>query len=405
MLAIVPRHEPASTAPRTTGARKSPSPASNAVDVLTVSPRRFADLVAYCCLYEFQDLILELTGGDRVEPDNHAALEFSRRTYKYIRRVTRSRRIAQAMAVRPPTVQLRRDYDLFLPAFNDPWELYALASIPNWRKRCKFAACFVVEAWIHELPGYLLELLSEFDHIFLGVHDPAPHIARIAGRPCTYLPLAANVLNFAPLPNPPPRVIDVCNIGRRSPATHDALLRLERERQLFYYYDTVTASGVDQRQRTFHVESASEHRLLLANLLRRSRYYVANRSRVNEPTYTMGHDEISARFYEGAAAGAVLIGEVPRTEEFKRQFDWPDAVIHLPFDSPTPERLLRELDSDPQRLSRIRRTNVYNAALRHDWVYRLRTIFATAGLEPTGAMIEREAQLKALAEQAQNATL
>jgi hypothetical protein len=169
---------------------------------------------------------------------------------------------------------------------------------------------------------------------------------------------------------------------------------------MFYYYDTVAASGVGQKQRTFHVQDASEHRLLFANLLQRSRYYVANRARVNEPAFTMGHDEISSRFYEGAAAGTVMIGDAPRTDEFRRQFDWPDAMIHLPFDSSAPERVLEELDRDPQRLQRISRNNVHNAALRHDWVYRLRTILGTFGLKPTEAMTRRQAQLKVLAERA-----
>jgi hypothetical protein len=56
-----------------------------------------------------------------------------------------------------------------------------------------------------------------------------------------------------------------------------------------------------------------------------------------------GRDEIPARFYEGAAAGTVMIGEAPGTEEFKRQFDWPDAVIHMPFDSPDIGRIPADL--------------------------------------------------------------
>src|SRR5262249_60754453 len=118
-------------------------------------------------------------------------------------------------------------------------------------------------------------------------------------------------------------------------------------------------------QRPFHVDAPGEHWFLLAGLLQRSRYFIANRGRVNEPEYTMGQDEISGRFYEGAASGTVMLGEAPRTEWFRRQFDWPDAVIPLPFDSPDVGRLLAELEADPSRLARIRRDAVRNAALRH----------------------------------------
>jgi hypothetical protein len=243
----------------------------------------------------------------------------------------------------------------------------------------------------------LLELLAEFDHVFLGVSHPVAEVARRVGRPCSYLPLATDVVRFAPFPDPPARSIEVCNIGRRSPVTHQALLRLAEQRRAFYYYDTVAASGAGQKQRTFRVDSAREHRLLLASLLQRSRYFIANRGRVNEPEYTRGQDEISGRFYEGAAAGTVVLGEAPRTEAFAAQFDWPDAVIPLPFDSPDVAQVLAELDRDPARLERIRRAGVRQAARRHDWVHRLRTVFEALGLPPTAAMLAREQRLLQMA--------
>ena len=366
--------------------------------LLLLSMRGLADLVAFCLQYEFEDVIAEVTGADRVEPGDRHALELSRRAYKLARLATGSRRLAGAFAPRPSTVRLERDYELFFPVFNNAYELYALATVPDWRRRCRVAACFVNELWVHLLPGYLLELLAGFDHIFLGVRHSLDDVARIVGRPCSYLPLAVDVLRFAPSPEPPPRTIDVCNIGRRSPVTHEALLRLAREGRMFYYYDTVAASGDGNKQRTFRVDDAAEHRLLLASLLQRSRYYVANRGRVNEPEVTQGHDEIGGRFYEGAAAGTVMLGEAPRSEEFDKQFDWPDAVIRLPFDSPDVECVLRELDADPSRLERIRRENVRNAALRHDWVHRLRTVFETLGISPTEAMLQRQARLERLAD-------
>jgi hypothetical protein len=373
--------------------------------VLLLSMRRLADLVAFCLPYEFEDVVADVTAADRVEANGYQALEFSRRAYKLARLVTRSPRLAQSLASKPSTVRLERDYDLFFPVFNHPYELYALATIPGWRDHCKAAACFVSEIWVQTLPGYLLELLAGFDHVFVGMRQTVGEVAKIIGRPCTYLPLATDVLRFSPFPAPPPRVIDVCNIGRRSPVTHEALIKLARDRKIFYYYDTVAASGADKKQRTFPVSDASEHRLLLASLLQRSRYYVANRSRVNEPEFTMGRDEISARFYEGAAAGALMIGEPPRTEEFERQFDWQDAVIRLPFDSPDVADILAGIDKDPMRVERIRRDNVKNAALRHDWVHRLRTVFETLGLAPTPAMIAREKRLQALATEALEAPI
>ena len=366
-------------------------------DVLLLSMRRLADLVAFCLQYELEDVFAEVTGADRVDAGDPASLERSRRAYKLARFATGSRRFARRWGPRPSTVRLERDYELFFPVFNHVHELFALAAVPDWRRRCRVAACFINELWAHLLPGYLLELLAEFDHVFVGVSHIVGDVERIVGRPCTYLPLAVDVLRFAPSPERPDRAIDVCNIGRRSPVTHGALMDLAREGRFFYYYDTVAASGAGRKERTFRVDNPSEHRLLLASLLRRSRYFIANRGRINEPEYTRGHDEISGRFYEGAAAGTVMLGEPPRTDEFERQFDWPDAVIRLPFDSPDVGRTLAELDRDPERLARIRRDNVANAALRHDWVHRIRTVFETLGLQPTEGMLARERRLQPLA--------
>jgi hypothetical protein len=359
--------------------------------------RRLADLVGFCLQYEFEDVVADVTGADRVDVGERKALEFSRRVYKLARLATGSQRFAGACAPRPATVRLERDYDLFFPIFNNAHELYALATVPDWRQRCRVAVCFINELWPHLLPRYLLELLAEFEHVFVGARHAVSEVARIVGRPCSYLPAAADVLRFSPFPEPPPRTIDVCNIGRRSPVTHDALLRFARGRRIFYYYDTVAASGEGEKQRTFHVDNAGEHRLLLASLLQRSRYFIANRGRVNEPELMMGRDEIAGRFYEGAAAGTVMLGEPPRTEEFERQFGWSDALIPLAFDSPDVGRALVELDEDPGRLERIRRDNVRNAALQHDWVHRLRTVFETVGIPPTEAMLAREKRLQALA--------
>jgi hypothetical protein len=189
----------------------------------------------------------------------------------------------------------------------------------------------------------------------------------------------------------------VCNIGRRSSVTHQALLE-ESERQLsFYYYDTVAASGNDLKHRTFRVDSPHEHRRMLATILKHSRYFIANRSYVNRPEFTRDREEISGRFFEGVAAGTVMIGEAPRVEEFKRQFDWPDAVIHVPFDSPDIGRILADLNDDPERLRAIRRNNAREAALRHDWLHRIQVVFDVLGLAPTDGMRARAQQLDQIA--------
>ena len=371
------------------------------LSVLLLSQRRIADLAAYCLAYEFEDALAAVADAQRIDVTDFSALEFSRRAYKLARLASGSSKLARRIAPSPRgKVVLERDFDLFFPVFSHTYQLYSLATIPNWRQRCRKAACFISEVWSDMLPDYLLELLSAFDHVFIGHRHPVKDVARITGRPCTYLPLAVDVLRFAPFSSDQPRPIEVCNIGRRSPVTHRALLDDAERRHSFYYYDTVAASGSDLKDRTFRVDSPHEHRRKLATLLKHSRYFIANRSYVDRPEFTAGRDEISARFYEGAAAGAVMIGEAPRTQEFKQQFDWPDALIHAPFDSPDIAHILADLNGDPERLRAVRRNNVREAARRHDWLHRMLAVFDALGLAPTEKMRARAKRLEQIASEA-----
>jgi hypothetical protein len=369
--------------------------------VLLLSQRRIADLVAYCLAYEFEDTFAAVTDAERIDATDRSGLEFYRRVYKLLRMGSGSSGLARRFTPSPRSkVVLEQDYELFFPIFSHAFELHALATIPNWRQRSRKAACFITEVWSDLLPEYLIELLSEFDHIFLGLSHCVEDVARITGRPCSYLPLGADVLRFAPATLGQPRPIDVCNIGRRSVVTHQALLADAEQRKCFYYFDTVAASGPSLQNRTFRVDSPHEHRIMLATLLKHSSYFIANRSHVNNPEFTADRDEISARFYEGAAAGAVMIGEAPRTRAFEQQFDWPDAVIHLPFDSPDVGRILADLNGNPERMQAARCNNLRQAALRHDWLHRIQVIFDVLGLAPTETMQARQQRLDQIAAQA-----
>jgi hypothetical protein len=370
-------------------------------DVLVLSMRPLAALAGYCMQYEFEDLALALTGGDRADFVDARANELERKLFKLLRSASPSASAALRLTPRLSPFELDRTYDLFLPVFNHAHELYALRAIPGWRKKCRFAACVINELWADALPEYLLETLAEFDRLYV-CSNHVDRVARIAGRPCRYFPIGIDAVAFCPLPDLPVRGVDVCGIGRRSPVTHRALLEWSRQRGAFYYFDTIrTTVGVADaaRQVTFCVTEHGEHRLKLASLLKRSRYFLASRARANEPERA-AMEEMSGRFFEGAAAGTVMLGDPPKSPWFREHFGWPDAVVEMPFDCPDIADRIEALDRDPGRLARIRRDNVVNALSRHDWALRLRMIFDDAGLPPTAPMLARQARLRELADQA-----
>lgn len=112
---------------------------------------------------------------------------------------------------------------------------------------------------------------------------------------------------------------------------------------------------------------------------------------------TKGQVEVPNRFFEGAAAGAVLVGQRPRCPSFERLFDWPDAVVEVQADGSDCDQVLWDLLNDVQRCEQIGERNATQALLKHDWVYRWKDIFYLLGLPPTAAMLARERTLQALA--------
>jgi len=60
--------------------------------------------------------------------------------------------------------------------------------------------------------------------------------------------------------------------------------------------------------------------------------------------------------------------------------------------------IIKNLDGDPERQDRIRRTGVVEALMRYDWVYRWEAVLKTIGLEPMQAALERKERLRKLAE-------
>src|SRR5229473_5304953 len=88
-------------------------------NVLLLSERLVADLVAYCLAYEFEDTFAAVTDAKRIDATDRPALEFSRRAYKLLRLASGSPRLARRLAPYPRSqVVLDRDFELFFPMFN-----------------------------------------------------------------------------------------------------------------------------------------------------------------------------------------------------------------------------------------------------------------------------------------------
>ena len=364
---------------------------NNQSRIAILSEREINHHVASCCLYEFEDAIAQVDSVDFFTPKR--SYKSAQRNFKWVKKLTRSPQIANHLKFDPNSFTLEHDYDLFFMILDNPSKFIALDSIKNWRQKCKKAVCYIIEIWeskISECQDYL-ELFKDFDHIYLGHTSSTKAVEEITGVPCSYLPFATDAIKFSPNSINSPRGIDITNIGRRSEVTHQALLDRMELGDFFYYYDT---------SKKIQVRDPQEHRNLLANLAKNSRYWITNNPNFNDdPSLKKGiQKELGYRIFEGTAGGAIAIGNQTATEEFNKYFDWEDALISIPAHAANIADIIQELDSQSDRLEKIRRHNIYNSLTRHDWVYRWRHILEDAGLEITPEIEQREAQLRQRAE-------
>ncbi|MDH3704742.1 MAG: glycosyltransferase [Acidimicrobiia bacterium] len=266
-----------------------------------------------------------------------------------------------------------------------------MAFLPQIRA-ADLRAAYIEEMWIRNVPLQpdVRRFLAEFDHVFLGCEATVGPAQEHLDVPVSYLPPAVDQIRFGSSPWPP-TAIDIYAMGRRQPQLHDALLDWTRtDPSRFYLYDTFAGNVpiADHRQ----------HRAKLADLIRRSRFFIANEAKVDEPGQTGRQSEVGYRFFEGAAGGAVMIGCEISAPAFDQLFPWPDAVVVVDESGADAVERLIELEADTPRWAEIRRRNASGSLRRHDPAHRWRTVLDTLGLDEPVGVGERIGRLEAMAE-------
>jgi hypothetical protein len=359
--------------------------------------RNFRRNAFRCALYEAQDILVENDDVDLIRLDMTWGAWFKetsliRPLYHDVSR----KLIFTNLGLKK--VQLSREYDVFIAACCTWSDLVYINAIKRWRDHCKISICWIDEMWAAAIPKYKywLHALSQFDYVFIGARSSVSALSQAANRPCYWLPIGVDALRFCPFPDPPARVIDVYSIGRRHEGIHCEMLKTAEQGSLFYVYDTLT--NYKTNTANTEVYDYQQHRNLFANIAKRSRYFVVAPAKMDSGLEIRGQVEIGARYYEGAAAGAVMIGEAPDCEAFREHFGWPEAVIKIQPDGSDIAAVIRDLGSHPARVAAISRRNTKEALLHHDWVYRWNEMFRIAGIEPSPRMVTRERRLKDIAD-------
>jgi glycosyl transferase family 1 len=343
-----------------------------------------------CGLYEAQDVLVEFDDVDLIvlEPGWRLA-ERQRWQRRLLYRDVTKKLIFANPGIRP--VKLTREYDLFIAVCQNYWDLLYLNAVRGWKERCQTSVVWIDEIWASDVPRfkYWLHVLNEFDHVFVGYRDSVDVVSKALGRQCLWMPGAVDAIRFSPYPEAPARVVDVYSIGRRWDGVHDALRQLAARQEIFYVHDTFAGSDMeppDHRQ----------HRSMLANTAKRSRYFMVAPAKMDTPGDTAGQIEVGYRYFEGAAAGSIMIGQPANCAAFGELFGWPDAVISINPDGSDVRAVLLELDSQPERVARMSQRNTVESLRRHDWSHRWETLLKTAGFAVSNPMVARQQHLARL---------
>lgn len=338
-----------------------------------------------CAHFEFEDVIASIDQVEMLAP----RIDSSNQKYLLAKRLAYHTPLKLHPGIEQIT--LESDYDLFFAILGDPTDMLRVNAIQNWRSRCKKAICLIDEMWVREIPHYrrFVNMLREFDVVCLYYSQSVEPLNKVIGPRSMYVAPAVDAIRFSPFPDQPDRVVDFYSIGRRSAKTHQSLVDWASRDTLYYVYDTTSADRVlDQAQ----------HRELYANTLKRSRYFIVNPALIDRPDVRGSQIEIGYRYFDGIAAGAINVGMRAENDVFAGLFDWQNSILDLPYDSAGFEKVVAELEKDPAAVEQIRRTNVRQALLRHDWVYRWETILESVGLKPLPQIENRKSRLRDLAE-------
>jgi hypothetical protein len=365
------------------------SPINEASRILMVSMRNFKFHVSRSAVYEFEDIICECDKVDLVSPSSNPTL------FKVTNALANNAAtFFKNGKIFPSLVnykfEVKKEYDLFFIFCQSPKDLLVLNSIKGWRDKCRYAVCWLDGIWEKDIDNWRvkLELLKDFDSIFMNFISSIDGVWNIVRRPCYAIPYGVDTVKFCPYPANLYRCIDVLNIGRRSTVTHKALLELVEQEKWFYIYDTI---------KDLYMVDYRYHRNLYTNFVKRSRYTIVNKAKFDLAGKTNPQEEIGPRFFEGAAGGTIMLGMPPKCKDFTKYFDWSDPAIEIPFNCPNIAGILGELDAKPENQERMRKNNVINSLLKHDWVYRWETILVTLGLDSTAQIRSRKAHLQSLA--------
>jgi len=353
--------------------------------------RRSERLVSRCAGYEFEDQIVEELepGAVLIEPPEVASRDLALRARRWLqRRDLPSGPLAGAG--QPLPVEQDLDLLFFMPAA--PYDLLALDGYRDWRQRTGYAVCFLQELWISEMDHQLRDLrriLNQFDHVVSGFYHTAEALSERLDTRVDYMPHSVDAELFNPFNGArlKPRSIDACAVGGMDTGAHDALWSWAE--RTGHHYSFTTTGGAPLSV------SPKVHHHYLSQTLQRSKYFFTFLAKRWATGQRNAQEEFGSRYFEGAAAGAVQLGDIVSSNPgFVASLDWDGAVVAADYFSTDLPELITHLESNGQWIETVRRANVANCLTRHDHLHRWAGMLEAAGLTETPGVVARRSRLQ-----------
>ena len=275
------------------------------------------------------------------------------------------------------------EHEVLLAVMGQVRDLALLGAMKDWRRKSRYAICWIHELWIEDISrlGGMLRVLEQFDLVICSLYYTAEKLREALKSPdVMYLPWGVDTLEFAPVMEPSLRPIDITNLGALAGATHKSILDYVKQIDGFYFFDTESGPRV--------ARSPSEHRFRYANILKRSKYFLCHLAKTKLQE-SGGQLEFGLRYFEGLAAGCVILGSRKSTPAFDTFLGWEDSVIEMPFECSNASEFLRSLDGEADRLREISSRNVRRSLEGNDHAHRWRAIVDRLGLSEDYHMRQR----------------
>jgi hypothetical protein len=273
---------------------------------------------------------------------------------------------------RPNRISLDGDYDLCFLAVFQPSDIRALAALHGLRRHCRRVVVYVFDAWVSSTASLRRHRSSWrlCDKVYVSYPAAVEAWRGHVGCPVEYMPQAIDPARFHPQTARP---IDVLSVGRRLESVHRQLRSIADRHNLWYQFSESRApSAIDLEDSQF----------LLARLCRSARVQIcwpveATHGESRRSGYSAADGSpITARWFEAAASGSIVMGTKPASAEFDRLFPSETLVRELPRASERQlERELLEAVSDDEDI-RSREAFAEYVRTHHSWQVRCAEVLA-----------------------------